>query len=120
MQVFVPDAGKVTCTFADHLANILWSGHHDGKVSAHSMGDAPGTAANGQLLHCWQVGLAVRGGSCPFYDGRVLTFLSIRPCSVLPSHCALMASLSLSCCDFSRHVEASSLIDTQKTPRPLQ
>ena len=79
VQVFVPDAGKASCTFADHLANILWTGHHDGKVSAHSMGDAPGTAANGQLLHCWQVGLAVRVGSCLFYVARVLTFLRCLP-----------------------------------------
>ena len=83
VQVFVPDAGNVTCTYADHLANILWLGHHDGKVSAHSMGDAPGTAANGQLLHCWQVGLAVRVGSCLFYDAGVLTVLSCLPGSVL-------------------------------------
>ena len=96
MQVFVPDAGKATCTFADHLANILWTGHHDGKVSAHSMGDAPGTAANGQLLHCWQVGLAVRVGSCLFYHARVLTFLRCLPVTVLQSHGALPATPSLS------------------------
>ena len=51
----VADAGKVTCMLADHLSNTLWMGHSDGKVSAYSMGDAPGTAVNGQLLHCWQV-----------------------------------------------------------------
>jgi len=55
MQVGVKDAGPVTCTFTDHLSNILWMGHSDGRVSAFSMGDAPGTAVNGQLLHCWQV-----------------------------------------------------------------
>ncbi|CAL5226967.1 g9852 [Coccomyxa viridis] len=53
-EVRVQDAGQVTCTFADHLSNILWMGHSDGRVSAFSMGDAPGTAVNGQLLHCWQ------------------------------------------------------------------
>ena len=55
LQLMVADAGKVTCMLADHLSNTLWMGHSDGKVSAYSMGDAPGTAVNGQLLHCWQV-----------------------------------------------------------------
>ena len=55
MQVRVQDAGQVTCILADHLSNLLWLGHSDGHVSAFSMGDAPGTAVNGQLLHCWQV-----------------------------------------------------------------
>lgn len=57
-QVRVQDAGQVTCTLADPLSNILWLGHSDGRVSAFSMGDAPGTAVNGQLLHCWQVNTA--------------------------------------------------------------
>ena len=57
----VQDAGQVTCTFADPLSNILWLGHSDGRVSAFSMGDAPGTAVNGQLLHCWQVGTSSQG-----------------------------------------------------------
>ena len=55
LQLMVAEAGKVTCMLADHLSNTLWMGHSDGRVSAYSMGDAPGTAVNGQLLHCWQV-----------------------------------------------------------------
>lgn len=59
LQAVVHEAGKVTCLFADELSNVLWVGHHDGKVSGHSLGDAPGTAINSQQLCCWQVGIPV-------------------------------------------------------------
>ena len=45
----------MTCMCADELANIMWLGHADGRISGHSMGDAPGTALNCQQLYCWQV-----------------------------------------------------------------
>ena len=54
LQIVVPEAGKVTCLHADEVSRILWAGHSDGKVSAHSL-DAFGTAINPRPLYCWQV-----------------------------------------------------------------
>lgn len=51
----IAETRKVTCLLADELANMLWVGHSDGKVTGHSLGDAPGTSINTQQVHCWQV-----------------------------------------------------------------
>ncbi len=56
LQAVVPETGKATCLLADELSNVLWVGHADGRVTGHSLGDAPGTAINSQQLCCWQVG----------------------------------------------------------------
>ena len=53
--MLVAGAGPVTCLCVDELANIVWLGHADGRISGHAMGDAPGTALNTQQLYCWQV-----------------------------------------------------------------
>ncbi len=58
IQAVVAEAGKATCLLADELSNVLWVGHSDGRVSGHSLGDAPGTAINSQQICCWQVGAA--------------------------------------------------------------
>ncbi|CAL8463974.1 g3509 [Coccomyxa elongata] len=53
-EAVVPETGKATCLLADELSNVLWVGHADGRVTGHSLGDAPGTAINSQQLCCWQ------------------------------------------------------------------
>lgn len=59
MQAVAAEAGKATCLLADELSNVLWVGHADGRVSGHSLGDAPGTAINSQQICCWQVSTAL-------------------------------------------------------------
>ena len=74
-QVLVAHAGPVTCMCADELANTMWLGHADGRISGHSMGDAPGTALNCQQLYCWQVRRRSRRGTHALgcRPGRLLT-----------------------------------------------
>ena len=82
VQAVVAEAGKATCLLADELSNVLWVGHADGRVSGHSLGDAPGTAINSQQFCCWQVGTAfLIYGSQPHVVQRIVRLVLSGECN---------------------------------------
>ncbi len=112
-QAVVPETGKATCLLADELSNVLWVGHADGRVTGHSLGDAPGTAINSQQLCCWQVGAAeyhnitIANVSVQILDiSKMDHTLGVKVCMCMSL--AFMRSALMSCCTSAKPPERGS------------